>query len=193
MILGLSAKERILDAAMNRMISVGYRKVSMDEIAQDLAISKNTIYKYFSGKTDLARGLFTRLKQQINQELLLIEEAHQNPVEVISKSVFFIQKQLGPWYQHFWGDVKIELPALYQDFVDFRSEKISSIRGIIDKGIKKGKFRKISSAVAVGCYLGAIDQVLHPEFLQQEKISFPQAIEAIMDIWYWGVLKGEKP
>ena len=38
------------------MIKFGYRKVTMDEIAADLHISKNTIYKFFVGKEEIARG-----------------------------------------------------------------------------------------------------------------------------------------
>ena len=187
-----AAKEKILDAAMSRMIRFGYRKVSMDEIAQDLTMSKNTIYKYFQSKVDIAGSLFIRLEKQINRELTLIEEATQDPQEVIAKSIFFIQKQLGPWFEHFLGDVKMEVPLLYQDFIDFRNEKIADLRGLLERGMKAGKFRKVNSAIGVAMYLGAIDQVLNPEFLQKEKISFPEAIAAVMDIWSSGILQQQK-
>ena len=49
--------EKILDASENRMVKFGYRKVTMDEIAQDLAMSKNTIYLYFRSKVDIAKAL----------------------------------------------------------------------------------------------------------------------------------------
>jgi len=185
-------KEKILDAAANRMLRFGYRKVSMDEIASDLVMSKNTIYKQFQSKVDLAQSLFKRLEKQINQELTLIEEATQDPIEIISKSVFFIQKQLSPWFEHFWGDIKTEVPSLYQDFINFRNEKISNVEILIQKGVKMEKFRKVHPAVAVGIYLGAINHVLNPEFLQQEKISFPDAIESVMDIWSFGILNKGK-
>ena len=182
------AKEKILDAAMNRMIKFGYRKVTMDEIAQDLVMSKNTIYKHFQSKEEISQSLFKRLQQKLNQELTLIEEAGSDPLDVISKSIFFIQKELGPWFEHFLGDVKTEIPGLYQEFINFRSEKILELRNLIQKGIKLGKVRKVNPSIAVGVYLGAIDQVLNPEFLQQEKISFPEAINAIMDIWSLGII-----
>ncbi|HBR14142.1 MAG TPA: hypothetical protein DD723_01175 [Candidatus Omnitrophica bacterium] len=181
-------KEKILNVSMTLMMRSGYRKVTMDEIAQGLMMSKNTIYKYFPSKEDIAQGLFSGLKDQINQELHLIEEAHPDSLEVISKSVFFIQKQLGPWFEHFLGDIKIEVPLLYEDFTKFRNEKIQNIREQIQKGIKAGAFRNVHPSVAVGVYLGAIDQVLNPEFLREERISFPEAIESVMDIWSSGIL-----
>src|SRR3989338_1653659 len=136
-------KEKILNVSMTLMMRSGYRKVTMDEIAQGLMMSKNTIYKYFPSKEDIAQGLFSGLKDQINQELHLIEEANTDSLEVISKSVFFIQKQLGPWFEHFLGDIKIEVPLLYEDFTKFRNEKIQNIREQIQKGIKAGAFRNV--------------------------------------------------
>lgn len=182
-------RERILDAAMARMLKFGYRKVTMDEIAQDLTMSKNTIYKHFQSKVEMAEALFGRLQQEINRELSLIEESHKDPVEIISKNIFFLQQRLGPWFEHFLGDIKTEVPDLWDRFLNFRNEKVSEIKGILEKGIKKGAFRKVDPALAVRMYLGAIDHVLNPDFLEKERISFSDALEGVLDIWSSGILK----
>ena len=179
--------ERILDAAMGRMLKFGYRKVTMDEIAQDLVMSKNTIYKHFISKIEMAEVLFGRLEKEINHELSLIEESHKDPVEVISKNIFFLQQRLTPWFECFLGDIKSELPDLWTRFLNFRNAKIFEIKALIEEGIKKGKFRKINSALAVRMYMGAIDQVLNPEFLEKERISFSDALEGVLDIWSIGI------
>ena len=185
-------RERILDAAMSRMLKFGYRKVTMDEVAGDLAMSKNTIYKHFQSKIEMAEALFKRLKKEINHELSLIEESHKDPVEIISKNIFFLQQRLSVWFEHFWGDIKTELPDLWGRFLNFRNEKIFEIRALVEDGIKKGKFRKINPALAVRMYMGAIDHVLNPEFLGKERISFPDAIEGVLDIWSSGILINKK-
>ncbi len=181
-------RERILDAAMNRMLKFGYRKVTMDEIAQDLVMSKNTIYKHFQSKIEMTEAIFERLEKEITHELSLIEESHKDPVEIISKNIFFLQQKLTPWFEHFLGDIKSELPDLWIRFLNFRNEKISEIKTLIEDGIEKGKFRKINSALAVRIYMGAIDHVLNPEFLEKERISFSDAIEGVLDIWSVGII-----
>ena len=180
-------KEKILNIAQKRMIKFGYRKVTMDEIAQDLVMSKNTIYKHFTGKIEMAEALFERLEKEINHELSLIEESSKDPLEIISKSIFFIQHKLAPWFEHFLGDIKFELPGLWTRFVSFRNEKISEVKTLVEAGIKKGKFRKINPALAVRMYMGAVDNVLNPEFLEQERISFSDALEGVLDIWSIGI------
>ncbi len=59
-------QEKILNAAEKRMVKFGYRKVTMDEIALDLHMSKNTIYKGFAGKEEIAKALVKRLQQRLN-------------------------------------------------------------------------------------------------------------------------------
>ncbi len=183
-------RERILDAAMSRMLKFGYRKVTMDEIAQDLTMSKNTIYKHFQSKVEIAEALFGRLQGEINHELSLIEETNSDPVEIISKNIFFLQQRLTPWFEHFIGDIKMEVPELWNRFIQFRNEKISEIKALVETGIKKGKFRKVNSALAVRMYMGAIDHVLNPEFLEKERISFSDALEGVLDIWSEGIVLG---
>ena len=186
-----STKEKILDASLNRMLRFGYRKVSMDEIARDLVMSKNTIYKHFQSKSELAEALFKRLESEINHELSLIEESTKDPVEIISKNIFFLQQRLAPWFEHFLGDIKSEVPDLWTRFLRFRNEKISEIKTLVENGIKNKKFRKINAALAVRMYMGAIDHVLNPEFLEKERISFPDALEGVLDIWSTGIFLNE--
>ena len=80
-------KEKILNAAEKRMIKFGYRKVTMDEIAFDLHMSKNTIYKIFVGKEEIAKGLVKRLQQRLNAGLNDIEKAPNDPLRIFSDSV----------------------------------------------------------------------------------------------------------
>ena len=181
-------REKILNIAEKRMTKFGYRKVTMDEIANDLVMSKNTIYNHFSSKIEMAEALFGRLEKEIRHELSLIEESSKDPLEIISKSIFFLQHKLAPWFEHFLADIKFELPDLWQQFVDFRNEEILEIRKFIEDGIRKGKFRKINAALALQVYMGAIDQAINPGFLEKEKISFSDALEGVLDIWSRGVL-----
>lgn len=44
---------RLMEKAEELFISLGYKGVSMDQIAKEAGISKMTIYKYFSSKEEL--------------------------------------------------------------------------------------------------------------------------------------------
>ena len=188
-----AVRERILNTAEKRMVRFGYRKVTMDEIAQDLGMSKNTIYKQFVGKEEIAKSLVRRLQGDINNGLDNIERSEKYPLRVFSNSIALLRKQLGPWFEHFFNEIPIELPEVWDEFLRYRNEKILGIRKFVESGIKKGIFRNVNPSIAVEAYLGAVKAVVNPRFLEQESLSFSQVLDAVLDIWASGILrKGRK-
>src|SRR5215208_3380680 len=52
-----SIRQRIVDAARAHFFSHGFRSVTMDDLAEELGISKKTLYAYFPGKFDLLEAV----------------------------------------------------------------------------------------------------------------------------------------
>src|SRR5439155_22699702 len=52
-------RQRIVDAARVHFFSHGFRNVTMDDLAQELGISKKTLYAHFPGKIDLLEAVLT--------------------------------------------------------------------------------------------------------------------------------------
>ena len=184
--------EKILNAAQSRMIRFGYRKVTMDEIAFDLRISKHTIYLHFPSKIDVAKGLVTRIKAKINENRLKIEKTEKDPLKALSMNLYFLQHEISPWYEHFLKDIQFELPELWQDFVDYRSEKIMDMEKIVVAGVKKGIFRPVNPTLAVRAHLGAVNDLMNPETLHQVGITFQEALDFLYEIWSKGIVKEGK-
>src|SRR5438477_4765884 len=51
------SRQRIVDAARTHFFSHGFRSVTMDDLAEELGISKKTLYAYFPGKVDLLEAV----------------------------------------------------------------------------------------------------------------------------------------
>ena len=74
----------ILDAADGLFVRFGYRKTTVEEIAQAAGLGKGTIYLYFKGKEELAyawlerlhRGLRVGLDELVVDERLAITRVH---------------------------------------------------------------------------------------------------------------------
>ena len=64
-------KEEIIKSAKKLFSTYGYKKVSMNEIAQDANVTKKTIYSYFKDKEDLFNEI---LRQEISKMKIIIEE-----------------------------------------------------------------------------------------------------------------------
>jgi AcrR family transcriptional regulator len=186
-------KERILNAAEKRMVKFGYRKVTMDEIALDLHMSKNTIYKLFVGKEEIAKALVKRLQQRLNAGLDNMAKDQNDPLRVFSDSVLLLRKELGPWFEHFFREIPTELPSLWEEFLRFRNEKILGIRSLVEKGSRNGSFRRVNASIATEAYLGAVKAITNPRFLEQENLTFEQALDVVLDLWSNGIWINRKP
>jgi AcrR family transcriptional regulator len=59
----------ILDAALELFRQYGYRRTSMEDIAQTANVAKGTLYIYFKSKDELFEALARRLSAQVEQDL----------------------------------------------------------------------------------------------------------------------------
>jgi TetR/AcrR family transcriptional regulator len=59
----------ILDAAQKRFAHFGLQKVTMDEIASDLGISKAALYYYFTTKEEIFRQVIEREQQEFTDKM----------------------------------------------------------------------------------------------------------------------------
>ncbi len=64
--------EKILDAALQRILQVGIRRSSLDDIARRSGINRVTIYRRFSGKDNLIETVLNREIQRILAEATTI-------------------------------------------------------------------------------------------------------------------------
>ena len=52
-----ASRQRIVEAARAHFFSHGFRSVTMDDLAEELGISKKTLYAHFPGKIELLEAV----------------------------------------------------------------------------------------------------------------------------------------
>jgi AcrR family transcriptional regulator len=57
-------RQRILDAAEQRLWHYGFKKTTIDEIASDAGVGKGTVYLYFEGKEDIGLAIIANYKEK---------------------------------------------------------------------------------------------------------------------------------
>jgi AcrR family transcriptional regulator len=72
--------DRILDAASELMIRLGYRKVTIEDVARQAGIGKGTVYLHWRTKERLFESLF--LRESVDLITELIDGVRRDPEEV---------------------------------------------------------------------------------------------------------------
>src|SRR5437667_6200674 len=69
-------RQRIVDAARVHFFSHGFRSVTMDDLAEELGISKKTLYAHFPGKIDLLEAVLANKFASVEMTLKEVTRAH---------------------------------------------------------------------------------------------------------------------
>jgi TetR/AcrR family transcriptional regulator, biofilm operon repressor len=144
-------KDKIIKKATDMFLKLGFKSVTMDDIANEMGISKKTIYKYFSNKEALIEEGTEVVHQNIHTLMeSVIDENHNAIAENFQlREMFkqmFQQFDQSPAYQ-----LKKHYPEIYEKMMADEIEDCSRFfRLNIEKGIAEGLYRKetdIESAV----------------------------------------------
>src|SRR5690606_27605255 len=92
--LRLIMKDKILDKAAEMFLNLGFKSVTMDDIAIELGISKKTIYQHFTTKNDLVESVTFYVFESINNGISSIREASDNPIEELFQVKKFVSDYL---------------------------------------------------------------------------------------------------
>ncbi|MDH3973917.1 MAG: TetR/AcrR family transcriptional regulator [Deltaproteobacteria bacterium] len=186
-------RKRIIDTAKKRFFTYGYRKVTMDEIASDLGISKKTLYKHFAGKEEVACEVLGQFQEEMARLFEEKKKTISDPVERFEVLVVEITRLRSSMNNRFPADIKQDIPDLWREIERFRQVQImKNIAENLEEGIKKGRIREgLNTQIATKLYLAAIQSIMQPDLLEQMNISVEEALSNISSIFLNGVKKKE--
>ena len=74
-------KESIIQKATEMFLNLGFKSVTMDDLAQEMGISKKTIYSHFKNKTELVQQTAMTMSDIITCGIDDIVGLRKNPIE----------------------------------------------------------------------------------------------------------------
>lgn len=97
-------KEEIISKAMDMFLDYGFKSVTMDDLANEMGISKKTLYVHFNNKTHLVEHGALYLFEKISTGIESILALKKNPIEELYEIKKFVMQHLknektGPQYQ----------------------------------------------------------------------------------------------
>ena len=136
-------KDKIIKRATDMFLKLGFKSVTMDDIACDMCISKKTIYKYFSNKERLIEEGTEVIHQKIHT---LMEEVITKNHNAIAEN-FEMREMFKQMFQSFDQSPAYQLkkhyPEIYDKMICNEIEDCSQMfRQNIEKGIVEGLYRK---------------------------------------------------
>ena len=136
-------KEKILAKATEMFLNYGFKSVTMDDLAEQLGISKKTIYANYENKTKLIEASTLFLFEFISNGINLICELEKNPIDELFAIKSFVMEHLknektSPQYQ---------LQKYYpQLFISLKKRQFDLMKECVfenlERGVKLGIYRE---------------------------------------------------
>ena len=163
-------KETIINRATSLFLTLGFKSVTMDDIANDLGMSKKTIYTYFENKTSLVEAGTTHLFKKITDGIKDIKRKSLDPITELHDIKIFLMNSLkgektSPYHQlqKYYPSIHKELKIKKFDFV------LESTKKSLQKGVDQGLFRKkINLELISRLYFNGITGIRNPEIFPPE-------------------------
>lgn len=135
-------REKIIHKAAELFLTLGFKSVTMDDIASDMGISKKTIYVHFANKTKLVEAVTFHLFDTICDGIDCICNASKNPIEELYDIKMFVMHHLkneksSPQFQ-----LKKYYPQIYDALRRKQFEKMhDSVKESLQNGVDTQLFR----------------------------------------------------
>ena len=136
-------KEKIIAKATDLFLKLGFKSVTMDDIAGEMCISKKTIYKYFCNKELLIEESTNMVHKEVHQIIDSIVAKNYNAIE----ENFEFRKMFKEMFKA--GDtspvfqLKKHYPEIYDTVMSREINECNIVfKQNIEKGIQQSLYRK---------------------------------------------------
>jgi AcrR family transcriptional regulator len=186
-------KERILDAARARFFAMGFTKVTLDELADGLGISKKTVYKYFPSKDYLLETVVERTLVAASGRVEQIVSSQIDYMDKFHQIWSFLGDLLSRFSKQFQNDLRRTRPELWRRMEEFRRENmLPNITHLFQEGARLGMLKKdVHTDVVVLMFVSTVEGIINPHVLTQHSFSAAEALQNILSVFFEGILSDE--
>ena len=185
----LKMEHKIIEKATEMFLTLGFKSVTMDDIASGMGISKKTIYQHFENKNDLVEAVTMNLFETISCGIDEIITLNQNPIEELFDIKDFVMKNLknestSPIYQ-----LQKYYPQIHKTLMSRQFDKMGDcVVDNLKKGIEQNVFRSdINVELIARFYFAGMTSIKDAELFNPIQFSTKDVQETYLEYHLRGI------
>lgn len=189
-------KIEIMEKASAVFMRLGIKSVTLDDLAQELGISKKTFYKYFEDKNDLVRAIITA-KTNLDREVCELSiQSSSNAIE----SLYNISRTVIQNFSNINPSVFVDLRKYHSDAWEImHNHKDHFVKEMlinnVKRGIKEGLYREeLDPEIMARLYITSTNALLDGTSFPWPEFKFEEVFFEIIKFQLFGMTseKGRK-
>lgn len=189
--LGGAVSGRIVTAAQRHFFTHGFRSVTMDDLAEELGMSKKTLYASFPSKDSLVRAVLLDKFRRVEADLdRITSQSSSDALGALRELLACMQAHTGEIQPPFVRDIRREAPEMFNLVQSRRRDVIQRHFGrIFDEGRRAGIFRKdIPSKLMIEILLSVTEAIMNPPKMAELGLTPKTGFSAIIAVVLEGVI-----
>lgn len=187
-------QQRIVQKAEELFLKFTVSKVTVDEIASELGISKKTLYKYFESKEALVREVLQTRHCRITGGInAIIQRKEDDFIERFEELMRFIGAQFAQVSPRFLHDLRKLVPQACKEMEQQkRAHTLEAFRMLGEEGIRHGYFRDDIDLEFLGVmYISLIEGVMDSDTVMHLPLTAAQVFQSVLDVLFFGLFTEE--
>lgn len=184
-------RQRIVHAARIHFFSHGFRSVTMDDLAEELGISKKTLYAHFPGKFDLLEAVLADKLAGVEATLKEITCAHPNDFpSTLRELLAGTRRELDEVKPPFVRDMRQKAPEVFKVVERRRAALIQRYIGkLFVDGQRTGMVRKdVPTKLIIEMLLAMVQSIMNPQKMEELGMMPKEGYAGILKVILEGTL-----
>jgi len=178
----MEIKERIITGSMQMFVKYGIRSITMDMIAEQLGVSKRTIYEQCTDKDELLQYC---INSAMNDQRRINTEIIENTENIIEATFKFIKNSidtLNAINPLFFFDIEKYYPNLWEQKIKENDNRnLNRSIELVNKGIQENVFRSdVNVEIVAKLILEQFKMLNNQELFPIDKFSRANVFENIV-------------
>jgi AcrR family transcriptional regulator len=192
-----AGRQRIVEAARAHFFNHGFRSVTMDDLAEELGISKKTLYAHFPGKIEVLEAVLADKFAGVEAKLIEISRAYPHDFPTaLHELLASMQRELDEIKPPFVRDMRQKAPHVFKTVERRRAALIESFFGkLFVEGQRAGMVRKdLPAKLLIEVLLATVQAIVNPVKVEEFGLTPKTAFASVLKVVLEGVItrKGRK-
>ncbi len=185
-------RDQIIEASRSIFDKFGYKKATMDEIAQSLGKGKSSIYYYFKSKEEIYQAVLEFEAEFLRQEVIKALSRLNNSADKLKAYVLTRMKTFRK-VSNFYSVIQSEAYSHF-DFIEkirnkYDLKEIHMLQDILDEGVALGDFRIEDTELAAIAIFTALKGIEVPMFWSSKRKYAENQLESLLNVLFYGIMK----
>jgi AcrR family transcriptional regulator len=177
----MDLKERIIENASTLFFQKGVKSMTMSDIANELGISKRTLYEVFRDKEDLLENCICSYMEKTDKAMQALIDRSEDVIDTLMRIYAWNLNEMRSINRMSVSDLKKYHSSLFKRIEQKQKDNIFILLPLLNKGVEQGLIRNdVNFEIILWLIRSQFRALMNDDFFPIEKFSMNEFIQAII-------------